>query len=169
MKTRIAFGVLVSVALVGVWCDAQVRPAAKERVVEEKAVEGKSAATTRASDLMGMEVVLEKGDTVGTIKDLVMDNQTGHVQYVVVATDEGDYRAIPWKTLALYQGDNAKDRYFILGMEQNRFNKAPAIPQKEWQTFSPNTWTEYVPQVNQYYSDVRPVRAAAVRRAERRR
>ena len=141
----------------------------KDRVVEERAPStDKAENTTRASEILDMELVLENGEVLGVVKDLALDNRSGQVQYVVVATDDGDYRAVPWKTLALYQGESAKDRYFILGMEQERFEKAPAIPKQEWQNYSTANWSTYVPQVNKYYSDVRPVRAAAVRRADRR-
>jgi sporulation protein YlmC with PRC-barrel domain len=130
-------------------------------VVKERAAHD----TTRASELMGMELVLENGTSIGTIKDLVLDNTSGQVQYAIVG-DKGEYRGIPWKTLSYYYGEEPKDRYFILNVDEARYQKAPAIPQKEYQTFS--TWSTYAPQVTKYYSDVRPARPAAVRRAERR-
>lgn len=192
MKMRMLVGSLCSLLIVLGVCEAQPRPtvkgkarveerveervepaakvrAPKERVAEERAPStGKAENTTRASEILEMDLVLENGEVLGVVKDLALDNRTGQVQYVVVATDDGDYRAVPWKTLALYQGDNAKDRYFILGMEQERFNKAPAIPKQEWQNYSTAKWSTYGPQVNKYYADVQPVRAGAVRRAERR-
>ncbi len=134
-----------------------------------KIEENKNSATeTRVSDFLGTEIVLESGDSLGVVKDLVIANTTGNVQYVIVAGENGDLRAIPWKTLALYQGSDVKDRYFILGMEKDRYYKAPVIQQSEWVNFSYPTWSSYVPQVNKYYQDVRPVRPAAVRRGERR-
>ena len=166
MKSQVLVGSLASLVMLAGVCFAQ-KVQVREKVDDKSP--GSSEATTRASDLLGMELVVEKGNVLGTVKDFVMDNRTGHVQYVVVETEEGDYRGIPWKTLALYQGDNAKDRYFILGMEPEKFEKAPAIPKKEWQNYSTKAWSTYVPEVNQYYSDVRPARPAAVRRIERRR
>ena len=122
---------------------------------------------TRVSDFMGTEIVLQTGDSLGVVKDLVISNSTGSVQYVIVANENNEYRAIPWKSLAFYQGSDVDDRYFILGMEKDQYSKAPVISQQEWVTFSTPTWSAYVPQVNQYYSEVRPPRPAAVRRERR--
>ncbi len=127
-----------------------------------------SSTETRVSDFLGTEIVLESGDSLGQVKDLVISNSTGSIQYVIVSGENGELRAIPWKTLALYQGSDVKDRYFILGMEKERYYKAPVIPQQQWTNFSYPTWSTYVPQVNTYYNDVRPVRPSAVRRADRR-
>lgn len=127
-----------------------------------------SSTETRVSDFLGTEIVLENGDSLGHVKDLVISNSTGSIQYVIVSNENSELRAIPWKTLALYQGSDVKDRYFILGMEKERYYKAPVIPQQEWVNFSYPTWSKYVPQVNTYYHDVGPVRPSAVRRADRR-
>ncbi len=127
-----------------------------------------NATETRVSELLQTEIVLENGDSLGQVKDLVISNATGAVQYVIVSSENNELRAIPWKTLALYQGSDAKERYFILGMEKERYYKSPAIPQQEWVNFTYPTWSTYVPQVNSYYNDVRAVRPSAVRRADRR-
>ncbi len=163
---KLLFGIVCSGSLVA--CQvlhAQVPIVAKGVQAEQSAT---TAAETRVSDFMGTEIVLESGDSLGHVKDLVISNSTGSIQYVIVASENGELRAIPWKTLALYQGSDAKDRYFILGMEKERYFKAPVIPQQEWVNFSYPTWSTYVPQVNTYYNDVRAVRPAAVRRADRR-
>lgn len=122
---------------------------------------------TRVSDFMGTEIVSENGDSFGVIKDMIISRSSGAIQYVIVSADNSDYRAIPWKTLALYQGQDPKDRYFILGMEKEVYHKAPVISQQEWTTFSTPGWTTYAPQVTQYYSNVRPVTPGDVRRDRR--
>ena len=131
--------------------------------------EGKNenADETRVSDFLGTEIVSEKGDSFGVVKDLIISRSTDTVQYVIVASDDSDYRAIPWKTLASYQGSDPKDRYFILGMEKELYNKAPVLAQEEWSSFSTPTWSTYAPQVNKYYSNVRPVTPGEVRRDRR--
>ena len=162
MNRSLSFAaVLVAGACCSVSWAADPPVVVKEKVVATQA----SRDTTRASELMGLELVLENGTSIGVVKDLVMDNASGQVQYVGVVDERGDYRGIPWKTLGYYHGPDVKERYFILSMEPERYLKAPAIPQKEWQTYS---WTTYAPQVNKYYEDIRPAKPAAVRRAERR-
>jgi len=125
-----------------------------------------SAHTIRSSELMGTDVVLQDGDSLGQIADLVIDSSNGHVTHVVVQTEE-NYRAIPFRTLAMYQGEEAHDHYFILGMERDRFLEAPAITHQEWQTFSTPQWRTYAPNVAKFYTNVEPVKPSAVRRAER--
>ncbi len=170
MKTRILLGALACVgSLVGAQtarAQAQAPIVAKGVAVESKEAANEQA-STRVSDFLNTEIVTEKGESLGVVKDLVISNSSGTVQYVVVGGDSGDFRAIPWKALALYQGSDAKDRYFILGMEKEQYHKAPLMPQKDWTNFSQPAWTNYVPQVNQYYSNARAVRPAAVRRERR--
>jgi len=145
--------------------NAQAPIVAKGVQVDQKQ---NSSTETRVSDFLGTEIVLESGDSLGQVKDLVISNSTGSINYVIVSDEKGELRAIPWKTLALYQGSDVKDRYFILGMEKDRYFKSPVIPQQEWVNFSYPTWSTYVPQVNTYYRDVNAVRPSAVRRADRR-
>lgn len=130
-------------------------------------IKQQSGDETRVSDFIGTEIVSEQGDSFGIVKDLIISRSSGTVQYVIVSSDNNDYRAIPWKTLAFYQGSDVKDRYFILGMEKDMYYKAPTIPQNEWTTFSAPTWSAYVPQVTKYYSNVRPVTPGEVRRERR--
>jgi sporulation protein YlmC with PRC-barrel domain len=139
------------------------RPAPRAEVVEDQ----RDDQVTRVSEFLDSELVMDDGKSLGVVRDLVIANASGQVQYVVVETD-GQMRAVPWKSLAFNRGDNAKDRYFTIDMDRERFEKAPAIPQKDWTNYSNQAWTTYVPQVNKYYSDVRPVRPGVARRQERR-
>ncbi len=121
------------------------------------------AMSTRASDLMGTELILENGESLGKVNDLIIDNRNGQVAYVIVETEQ-DYRPIPWKTLALHQGQTAEDRYFVIGMEREKFMEGPAIQRTEWQTYSAPQWQTIQPRVGQFYADVRVVNPANVRR-----
>jgi sporulation protein YlmC with PRC-barrel domain len=124
------------------------------------------ANTMRSSELMGTEIVLQNGDSLGQVADLVIDSSSGKVTHVVVETEE-QFRAIPYRTLSMFQGEEQKDRYFILGMERDRFLEAPHITHEQWQTFSAPQWRTYVPQVTKFYTNVEPVAPGPVRRADR--
>ncbi|MBX3443501.1 MAG: PRC-barrel domain-containing protein [Planctomyces sp.] len=126
------------------------------------------AHTTRASELMGTEVVVKSGDALGTIADLVIDQRNGQVTHAVIETED-EYRAIPFKTLAWHQGEEPQDHYFVVGLEPARFMESPAISHQEWRTFSAPQWQTYVPQVTEFYTNVEiePVAPGAVRRANR--
>jgi sporulation protein YlmC with PRC-barrel domain len=120
----------------------------------------------RASELLGMELVLQDGSSPGKIADLVIENRNGQVSHIVVETD-GDYRAIPYKTVTMEGADQPENRYVVLGVDQTRFVESPAIPQAEWRTYTPAQWHTYAPTVTQFYSNVEAVRPGEVRRADR--
>ncbi len=113
--------------------------------------------TTRASALMGTDLVLENGDTLGRINDLVIDNMNGQVAYVIVETDQ-DYRPVPWKTLVMHNGEQADDNYFVIGMEREKFMQGPAIQRTEWQSYTApqwqTQWQTFQPRVTKFYANV---------------
>lgn len=142
----------------------EVRKPAAEQAAPQGDVD--HAGTVRASEMMGMELVLQDGNSSGQIADLVIDNRSGQINYLVVET-EGTFRAIPYKTVTMDGGEQAADRYAVLGVEQSRFLEAPSIPQAEWRTYTPAQWQTYVPTVNEFYTDVKAVTPGQVRRADR--
>ncbi|OAI51605.1 hypothetical protein AYO47_01335 [Planctomyces sp. SCGC AG-212-M04] len=115
--------------------------------------------SVRATQLIGMELYLEDGSGQGKISDLIIDNQSGQVAYMIVETDQ-DYRPVPWKAVVMQNDQQQNDHYFVLGMNRDKFMSSPAIPRQEWQTYSTapaqwNTyWTGAQPRVNQYYTGV---------------
>jgi sporulation protein YlmC with PRC-barrel domain len=142
----------------------EVAPPANARPGAE--AEADNANTVRSSELMGTEIVLQDGDSLGQVADLIINSGSGQVTHVVVETEQ-QFRAIPYRTLSMFQGEEAKDRYFILGMERDRFLEAPAIPHEQWQTFSAPQWRTYAPSVTKFYTNVEPVAPGPVRRADR--
>jgi sporulation protein YlmC with PRC-barrel domain len=113
--------------------------------------------SVRATELIGTDLVLENGDSMGRVNDLIIDNRNGQVAYVIVETDQ-DYRPIPWKALAMHSGEQADDRYLMIGMEKDRFLQGPAIQRTEWQTYTTpqwyTQWQTFQPRVTQFYSNV---------------
>ena len=141
----------------------RVQPREAQKVPEQAPVaqdqgqdDGRSV---KASQIMGMELVLEDGNTLGKINDLIIDNQSGQVAYMIVETDQ-DYRPVPWKAVVMQNDQQQNDHYFVLGMNRDKFMQSPAIPRQEWQTYSTapaqwNTyWTGAQPRVNQFYTGV---------------
>lgn len=115
--------------------------------------------SVRATQLIGMELYLEDGNSQGKINDLIIDNQSGQVAYMIVETDQ-DFRPVPWKAVVMQNDQQQNDHYFVLGMNRDKFMQSPAIPRQEWQTYSTapaqwNTyWTGAQPRVNQFYTGV---------------
>lgn len=123
----------------------------------------------RVSELVGMDVVTENGDSLGTIEDLMIDKRTGQIEYVLAAAskDSESLSPLPWKTLSWYQGDDPKDQYLILGMQREQFEKAPVVYRQQWPTMTYPQWNTVLPQVTDFYRPIRPAETRAVRRATR--
>jgi sporulation protein YlmC with PRC-barrel domain len=125
-------------------------------VAQDQHDDGRSV---RASQLMGMDLVLEDGNTLGRINDLIIDNQNGQVAFVMVETDQ-DYRPVPWKAMVLQTGEEQNDHYFVIGMNREKFMQGPAIQRQEWQTYSTapaqwhTHWQTFQPRVSQFYANV---------------
>ncbi len=146
--------------------EVQVQPRAQQREVQKVPEQAPAAAgqsqddarSTRASALLGTDLVLEDGDTLGRVNDLIIDNSNGQVAYVIVETDQ-DYRPIPWKALGMHHGQEPNDQYFVIGMEREKFMQGPAIQRTEWQTYSAPQqwhaqWQTFQPRVTQFYANV---------------
>ncbi|MBI1345587.1 hypothetical protein GC163_04795 [bacterium] len=125
---------------------------------------------TRVRELLGLEILNEAGESYGVIDDLLLNKTSGQVEYVLVAPekDSRELYPMPWKSLALYQGENADDQYVVVGMEREQFVKAPTITRQELPTMTYTQWNAYVPQVTSYYGPInRPAEVRAIRRATR--
>jgi len=105
-----------------------------------------------------MDLVLEDGNSLGRINDLVIDNQNGQVAYVIVETDQ-DYRPVPWKAMVMQSGEQQNDNYFVIGMNRDKFMQGPSIQRTEYQTYSAPAqwhthWQTFQPQVTKFYANV---------------
>ncbi|HET6426129.1 MAG TPA: PRC-barrel domain-containing protein, partial [Planctomycetaceae bacterium] len=129
----------------------------------------KTGRVTRVKELLNLEVINEQGESYGIIEDLMLNKSTGQVEYILVSTekDSAELYPLPWRTVTLYQGNDAKDQYVILGMPKEQFSKAPTITRQQLPTITYSQWNTYVPKVTTYYGQVRPAEARAIRRAER--
>lgn len=88
--------------------------------------------TWRASEMLGAKVVGEMGRDIGEISDVVVDVQSGKLQYAVVAFDQGWFEkdklvAVPAGNLTP-QGEGRVS----LDAEKNQIAKAPAFDRDRW-------------------------------------
>jgi sporulation protein YlmC with PRC-barrel domain len=144
----------------------QVKPGA---VVESTAASQESGRIIRATQLIGLQILNENGESLGNVEDFVIDNRNAQVQYVILKTadDTDKYHTLPYKTLSLYQGEDPKDVYFIAPVPRERLVKGPTIVREQWPTMTYTQWQTFVPQVNRYYETVKPIPPRAIRRANR--
>jgi sporulation protein YlmC with PRC-barrel domain len=143
----------------------QVQPAAPSPTVPGEA----AGRVSRIRDVLGLEVVSEKGESFGVVDDLTFDKQTGQIEYALIAPEDNsrDLYPMPWKAISIYQGEDPQDHYLIVALDQDRFQKAPTITREQWPTMTYTQWNTYVPRVTTYYGEVRAIPPRAVRRAAR--
>jgi sporulation protein YlmC with PRC-barrel domain len=110
-----------------------------------------------ASTLTGDEVTNRTGDKLGHIKDLVIDTQTGQIQYAVMSTGGflglGDRLfALPWKVLDL----DPEQHSFILDVGVERLKKAPGFDKDHWPDMGDQLWAKEVSSYYERRSDSAP-------------
>jgi sporulation protein YlmC with PRC-barrel domain len=113
-----------------------------------------------SSTLTGEEVTNRSGDKLGHIKDLVIDTQSGQVQYAVMSTGGflglGDRLfALPWKALDL----DTEHHNFILDVGVERLKKAPGFDKDHWPDMGDQLWAKEVSSYYERRSDSAPPRA----------
>ncbi len=168
MKNLSCFAIAVTMAC-ALATDLKAQEAGQPAVQEApKAVA--DTHVTRIRDLIGLEVLNQEGESYGVIYDMLVNRQSGQIEFVLVETEK-DGEALyplPWATVTIYRGETDEDRYVILGMPREQFLKAPTVTRQVWPTMTATQWNTYVPQVTAYYGPVRRVEAPrAVRRAVR--
>jgi sporulation protein YlmC with PRC-barrel domain len=113
------------------------------------------------SDLIGMDVVSQKGDKLGKIEDVVV-HPGGDPSYAVLSFGGtlgiGDKLfAMPWTVLRTVEADTAKKdsaRSLVLPLDEKRLKAAPGFDKKNWPTMANRDWTK---EVDAYYmSDLEP-------------
>lgn len=106
---------------------------------------------SRASKITGTKVKNTTGDSLGDIKDLVIDPERGEVVYAVVSFGGvmglgNKLFAIPWRALHW-----ARDKeYYVLDLDKDTLKKAPGFDKKHWPANS-KKWEEQREALGQFY------------------
>lgn len=105
---------------------------------------------SRASKIIGTKVKNPKGESLGEIKELVLDPKTGQVVYAVVsfggALGVGDKLfAIPWNGLVW----TADKEYYVLDLDKDTLKNAPGFDKKHWPDSS-NKWQRLREELDQF-------------------
>jgi sporulation protein YlmC with PRC-barrel domain len=103
----------------------------------------------RASEIVGKNVANPEGDSLGTIKDIVIEPHTFKVAYVVVSFGgffrmSGKLFAMPF---GLFKYDVDKSEY-ILDLPKEKLERAPGFDPEHWPAMSDEKWHR---DVFQYY------------------
>jgi len=90
---------------------------------------------TRARDLIGMNIKNPQDETVGEVKDLVVDLPAGRVRYAVVSSSTlfgGKLATMPPEALAR----SADEKHLVLSMDRDKLKGAPTFDSEQWPNMS---------------------------------
>jgi sporulation protein YlmC with PRC-barrel domain len=92
----------------------------------------------RSSQVMGLQLKDSAGQTIGEVKDVVLDRAQGTIAFVVVdfsddVANAGDKLfAVPWESLK----PGADHGVFTVNMTRDKLDKAPGFEKNQWPDFS---------------------------------
>jgi sporulation protein YlmC with PRC-barrel domain len=90
------------------------------------------SATTIISD----KVINPAGQTLGEIRDLMIDLEAGRIAYAVLAVNEmeGKLFAIPWSMFSV----DSECRCVILKISRSLLDETPGMDEEAWAQYAPN-------------------------------
>lgn len=102
-----------------------------------------------ADTLMGNSVVNAQDETLGDIKEIMLDMRSGRVGYAVLSfggfLGMGEKLfAVPWKALTL----DTEHKRFVLNVEKDRLKDAPGFDRHHWPDMADETWAS---SIHSYY------------------
>ncbi|HVC94496.1 MAG TPA: PRC-barrel domain-containing protein [Pirellulales bacterium] len=108
----------------------------------------------RVRELDGMKVKNKEGEDLGKIDDLVIELDDGQVSYAALSFGGllgvgNKLFAIPWSALEVKTGKDAKDKYFVLGVDKERLKKAPGFDKGHWPDLADRSWSK---EVDEFYA-----------------
>ncbi|WP_373523476.1 PRC-barrel domain-containing protein [Aquiflexum sp.] len=109
-----------------------------------------------ASSLEGTDVRTPADESIGDIKDIMIDLQSGEISYLVLSVNTGflnlqnKYFAVP---LGAFNFDNLRDDYtsknvLVLDVSKERLENSPGFDKDNWPSHPDST---FVDSVNSYY------------------
>lgn len=98
-----------------------------------------------ADTLIGEEVRNKQDESLGEIKEIMIDMRTGHIGYVVMGLggwfSYGERLfAVPWNAL---QHDVANHR-FVLDISRQKLQNAPAFNKDQWPDMADASWVREI-------------------------
>jgi len=104
-----------------------------------------SNSPVKASSIIGTKVVNPKAESLGDIKEIVIDPSTGRVAYVVVSF--GGFLSMGEKLFAIpfssFEYSLANNEY-VLHVPKERLENAPGFDPEHWPSMSDEKWNRDV-------------------------
>jgi len=162
MSSKVFFGgaafVVVAAITAGSFVAAQdnAQPAAAAQAAPDGQPAPKEIPHFRAKQILGAKVGLQGSSSVGTVDDIVLD-ENGNVDYLIVMTDGNKLVTVPWDATQF----NVEKRMAVVQIPQEQFHRAPTYTVDHYPVFASPA---YRTQVYTYYG----LRPGQERRAIRR-
>lgn len=114
-----------------------VAMAAAAGAAKDKDAERDSESTThyRAKQVLGSKVSIEGNTEVGTVDDIVMD-ENGNVDYLIVKNSDDKLVTVPWDATKF----NAEKHLATVEISSDQFNKIPIYTTQKYPAFSTPTY-----------------------------
>jgi len=108
-----------------------------------------SNAPVKATSIIGTNVFNPNGDSLGEVKEVVIDPNSGRVAYVVVSfggflTMGEKLFAIPFSSFKY----NIEKNEYILDIPKERLEKAPGFDANQWPSMANEKWNR---EIYKYY------------------
>src|ERR1035437_666603 len=103
-------------------------------------MQGFSNSPVKASNIIGASVVGPKNDSLGDIKELVIDPRTGKVAYAVVSF--GGFLSMGEKLFAIPFSSfkyNAEEKKYVLDVSKEQLKAAPGFNSDHWPSIAEET------------------------------
>ncbi len=98
-----------------------------------------------AQTLIGNDVYNHKGEDIGEIKEIMLDMQSGKINYAVLSF--GGFLglgeklfAAPWTALTL----DTINKRFVLNVEKERLVEAPGFNKEQWPDVADQSWSKQI-------------------------
>ncbi len=104
-----------------------------------------SNSPVKASSMLGTNLYSRKGDSLGDIKEVVIDPNTGRVVYVVVAF--GGFLSIGEKLFAIPFSAieyNVDKNEYVLDVDRDRLKEAPGFDPEHWPSMADEKWNRNI-------------------------
>ena len=104
-----------------------------------------SNSPVKASSIIGTKVVNPKAESLGDIKEIVIDPSTGRVAYVVVSF--GGFLSMGEKLFAIPFSSfeyNLSTNEYVLHVPKERLENAPGFDPEHWPSMSDEKWNRDV-------------------------
>jgi sporulation protein YlmC with PRC-barrel domain len=107
--------------------------------------DGPGPALMGADTLIGNDVYNQAGDTLGDIKEIMLDMRNGRVAYAVLSfggfLSVGEKLfAVPWSALTL----DTATKSFKLNVSKERLETAPGFDKDQWPNMADPTWAQSI-------------------------